>query len=167
MQTLRFSRLVMLVLAVIGLAAGAGAQSRPPIGNLKVVVVPARATYHLDGAGLYEAYCASCHGKDLKGYGPAGWFTRVQPIDLTISHAGHTTERDGAMHIAASLGEVHSVPASKSMDQTTLDMPDWLPLFKAMSRMSQAEAALRIANVSNYIASLQRVEVPETILAKK
>jgi len=53
MQTLRFSRLVMLVLAVIGLAAGAGAQSRPPIGNLKVVVVPARATYALDGAASY------------------------------------------------------------------------------------------------------------------
>ena len=53
MQTLRFSRLVMMVLAVIGLAAGAGAQSRPPIGNLKVVVVPARATYALDGAALY------------------------------------------------------------------------------------------------------------------
>ncbi len=157
----------MVMLAVIGLTAGAAAQSRPPVGNLKVVVVPARATYNLDGAALYEAYCASCHGKDLKGYGPAGRFTRVQPIDLTVSRAGHTTERDRAMHIAASLGVVHSAPASKSMGQTTLDMPDWEPLFKAMSHSSQAEAALRIANVSNYIASLQRVEVPGTILAKK
>ena len=167
MKTLRFSRLVIVVLAVIGLAASAAAQSRPPIGNLKVVVVPARATYDVDGAALYEVYCASCHGKDLKGYGPAGRFTRVQPIDLTIAHAGHTTQRDRAMHIAASLGDVHSVPASQSMNQTTLDMPDWVPIFKAMSHASQCGAALRIANVSNYIASLQRIENPDTLLAKK
>jgi len=167
MQTLRFSRLVIVVLAVIGLAANAAAQSRPPVGNLKVVVVPARSTDDLDGAALFEAYCASCHGADLKGYGPAGRLTRVPPIDLTVCAAGHTTQRDRALHIVASLGEVHSVPSTRSMDETTLDMPDWLPLFKAMSHMSHAEAALRIANVSNYIASLQRVEVPGTILARK
>ena len=167
MKTLRFSRLVVVVLAVIGLAASAAAQSRPPIGNLKVVVVPARATYEIDGAALYAVHCASCHGADLKGYGPAGRLTRVPPTDLTVCAAGHTTQRDRAMHIAASLEEVHTVPATASMDDTHLDMPDWLPLFKAMSHMSGAEAALRIANVTNYIASLQRIENPDTILAKK
>ena len=166
MQTLQLSRLVIVVLAVIGLAANAAAQSRPPVGNLKVVVVPARAASSR-WCRVVPVYCASCHGKDLKGYGPAGRFTRVQPIDLTIAHAGHTTQRNRAMHIAASLVAVHSVPASQSMNQATLDVPDWEPIFKVMSHSSQFGAALRIANVSNYIASLQRVEIPETILAKK
>ena len=167
MTSRRFSRLVMVVLAVIGLAAGAAAQTRQPVGNLKVVFVPARATYNLGGAALFEAYCASCHGKDLKGYGPAGRFTPVQPIDLTVCAAGHTTQRERAMHIVASLEDVHSVPASRSMDETTIDMPDWVGLFRAMSRGSRSEADLRIVNVSNYVASLQKVKVPETIQAEK
>ena len=167
MKTRRCARLVMVLLAVIGLAAGAAAQSRSPAGNLKVIVVPAGATDIVDGAALYEGYCASCHGKDLKGYGPAGRFTRVQPIDLTVAHAGHTTPRARAMHMVASLEEVHCARASASMNQTVLDMPDWVPLFKSMSSTSHASAALRIANVSNYIASLQHVEIPAAILAQK
>ena len=81
----RHLTLFVVVLALLGLAAAAAAQNRTPTGNVPVVVVPARAIDSMDGAALYEAYCASRHGKDLKGLGVAGRFTRTQPTDLTKS----------------------------------------------------------------------------------
>jgi hypothetical protein len=163
----RTVRLLIVVLAVIGLAAGAAAQSRQPVGSLKVVIVPARSIDSLDGAALYEAYCSSCHGKDLKGYGPAGRFTEVQPIDLTVCAAGHQTQRTRAMHIMAAIGAVHTVAPYRQLDGKTLDMPDWVPIFKAMSRGSQSEGVIRIANISNYIASLQEAKPSKTVMASK
>jgi hypothetical protein len=163
---LRCLRLIIVTLAVIGLAVGAAAQARQPVGNLKVVVVPARGIDSLDGAALYEAYCSSCHGKDLKGWGPAGRFTHAQPIDLTTCASGHTTQQARALHVMAALAEAHGAPSGRT-DEKTLDMPDWAPLFGSMSRGSQAEAALRVANISNYVASLQQAKPSKTLLANK
>ena len=37
----------------------------------------------LDGPSIFKAYCASCHGNDGKGKGPAAKGLKVKPIDLT------------------------------------------------------------------------------------
>ena len=36
-----------------------------------------------DGAHLYTTYCASCHGANAKGNGPAAMAMKVMPPDLT------------------------------------------------------------------------------------
>jgi hypothetical protein len=161
-------RLFIVTLAILGLAAGAAAQNRQPIGNLKVVVVPARSTDSVDGKILYEAYCAACHNKDLKGYGPAGRFTQTQPIDLTVCAAEHKTQQSRALHIRALIDQAHGATASAELNAKALGMPDWAPIFRSMARGSgSADAALRMTNISNYIASLQRAKVPGTLLASK
>jgi len=49
--------------------------------------VPPVGAKALDGKGLYEQFCAVCHGKDGKGAGPAADALKQQPTDLTqISH---------------------------------------------------------------------------------
>ena len=60
----------------------------------------------------------------------------------------------------AALEKAHGASSGRT-DEKTLDMPDWAPLFSAMSRGSQAETALRIANISNYVASLQQAKALE------
>jgi mono/diheme cytochrome c family protein len=43
------------------------------------------------GAKLFATHCASCHGREGRGDGPAGRFLRVTPSDLTADHVyGHT-----------------------------------------------------------------------------
>jgi len=161
-------RLMIVTLAILGLAAGAAAQARQPIGNVKVVVAPARDKGSVDGAAVYEAYCAACHGKDLKGYGPAGRFTHAQPTDLTICAAGHKTQGDRMLHIMALLERSHSEAGLGQLNEKALDMPDWAPVFRSMARGSGvADVALRFVNVSSYIASHQRENVPGAVLASR
>jgi putative copper export protein/mono/diheme cytochrome c family protein len=45
----------------------------------------------VQGANLFATHCASCHGQQGRGDGPAGRFLRLQPSDLTADHVyGHT-----------------------------------------------------------------------------
>jgi hypothetical protein len=157
-------RLIIVMAVALVVAAGASAQPRQPVGNLKVVVAPARAVDSPDGATLYQAYCASCHGKDLKGYGPAGRFTSTQPTDLTTFASDHKTQGARALHVLAAINEAHGVTA---FDEAALNMPDWTTVFTAISGDSKAAGALRMVNISNYIASRQQPKPPKTLLAKR
>jgi mono/diheme cytochrome c family protein len=42
------------------------------------------------GAGLYQQYCASCHGVKADGKGPAGMMLNPPPADLTAMSGGHS-----------------------------------------------------------------------------
>jgi mono/diheme cytochrome c family protein len=45
----------------------------------------------VQGAQLFATHCASCHGREGRGDGPAGRFFRAKPSDLTADHVyGHT-----------------------------------------------------------------------------
>jgi mono/diheme cytochrome c family protein len=42
-----------------------------------------RLIQSLDGSALYQAYCATCHGKNAKGNGPTAAALKTNPPDLT------------------------------------------------------------------------------------
>jgi mono/diheme cytochrome c family protein len=64
--------LLAVALLALTLGASAAAQSPPaPSAPPKVAIVEARTFGVIEGAKLYEIYCASCHGQDGKGNGPA------------------------------------------------------------------------------------------------
>jgi hypothetical protein len=66
---------VLLVTSFVVLtAAAAGGESRLP----RELPPPAR-----DGAALFRTYCASCHGVNATGSGPAAIAMRVAPPNLT------------------------------------------------------------------------------------
>jgi mono/diheme cytochrome c family protein len=101
------------------------------------------------GEQMYKEYCAVCHGKDGKGDGPAASELKVPPPDLTDL----TKRNDGkfpADHIASVLRFGTKAPA-----HGTADMPVWGPLFQSLNRQSSAVVSQRIANLTNYIKSLQ------------
>jgi mono/diheme cytochrome c family protein len=50
-----------------------------------------------NGQAIYEDYCATCHGRDGKGDGPAARALKTRPIDLTQishNHSGKFPEAD-------------------------------------------------------------------------
>src|SRR5947209_20240273 len=71
------SAVTVLFFFFLGLAA---AQENSNV-TIKKVKVP--QTSPASGQEMYVSYCASCHGKDAKGNGPAAPALKVAPTDLT------------------------------------------------------------------------------------
>jgi mono/diheme cytochrome c family protein len=68
------------------------------------------------GAELFTIHCASCHGRQGHGDGPAGRFFRVKPSDLTADHVyGH---QDGDLYwwIVNGIGDVMP-PSGAALDE--------------------------------------------------
>ena len=101
------------------------------------------------GRQMYEAYCASCHGAEGKGDGPAVPALKVKPTNLTALSA-----RNGgtfpAAHVATEIQGGAMTPAHGSKE-----MPVWGPIFMTMGGHSAAQVQLRIRNLTTYLESIQ------------
>src|SRR5690348_9880341 len=109
--------------------------------------VPVQPTSMSSGQEMFKTYCATCHGPDGKGNGPAASALKKPPADLTQLARKHNGKFPDA-YVAAKL---------KSVDQPvhgSKEMPVWGPLLSSVSH-SEAEAQLRISNIVAYIASIQ------------
>jgi mono/diheme cytochrome c family protein len=118
--------------------------AKPEIRN-----VPATYTNPAVGKEMYTSYCASCHGVDGKGDGPAAPALKMPATNLTALSA-----RNGgtfpATHVAAVIQGSAMTPAHGSKE-----MPVWGPIFLTMGGHSSAQAQLRIRNLTNYLESIQ------------
>jgi mono/diheme cytochrome c family protein len=104
------------------------------------------------GAGLFETYCASCHGVDARGDGPAASALRTPPPDLT----GIAARRAGVFpesSLAKMIDGRFDLPAHGSRE-----MPIWgarlaeeIPGFATGDEVARG----RIASLLEYLKSLQ------------
>lgn len=138
-----FCLLVALLLCVAGLAL---AQNKPSENIKKVPVQPTSAA---SGEEMYKQYCAVCHGKAGKGDGPAAPELKRPPTDLTT-----LAKRHGGKFPNDYVGSILRFGA-KAPAHGTSDMPVWGPLFSSVSDADRALVQLRIANVTEYVKSLQ------------
>lgn len=114
----------------------------------KIKKVPATPTSAASGKEMFDAYCASCHGLDGKGNGPAAPALKKQPPDLTLM-AQNNGGKFPAMHVMSSIRDVtQNVHGTK-------DMPVWGPVFSSVSQNRPDVVKLRISNLTDYIESLQ------------
>jgi mono/diheme cytochrome c family protein len=135
----RVSMFVIFVFAFVSVCAG----------QKEVKHVPAPTTSAASGEEMFVNYCASCHGKDAKGNGPAASALNRTPADLT-GLARKNSGKYPEMRVTAVLrGE------SKVVAHGTQEMPVWGPVFWHMSQGHPEEVQQRIANLNNYIKSLQ------------
>ncbi len=110
---------------------------------------PAAATSPTSGKEMFTSYCASCHGKDAKGNGPAAGALKQAPADLTS-----LAKRHGGKYPA---DEVTSVLRGQAtlMAHGDQEMPVWGPVFWKMSQGHEEQVQMRIANLNKYVESLQ------------
>ncbi|HEV2716946.1 MAG TPA: cytochrome c [Terriglobales bacterium] len=144
MRKIMFIRSLFLAAAFLAISAlGALAQ------KTEIKHVPMKQTSPASGQEMYTNYCASCHGKDGKGDGPAAAALKMPPADLTT-----LSKRNGGKfpndHVAATLHGEAELPAHGSKE-----MPVWGPLFSQMSHGHPPEVQQRIANLISYIETLQ------------
>jgi len=102
------------------------------------------------GVDNFHAYCSPCHGRDAKGDGPVASALKRTPTDLTRL----ATKNHGVFPRA----QVRAYITNGSPDipeHGSSVMPVWGPTFRALDSSDQS-VALRIANVVEYLASIQK-----------
>jgi mono/diheme cytochrome c family protein len=100
------------------------------------------------GSQTYRQYCASCHGANAKGGGPAAEALKTQPTDLTKLAKGN----GGKFPYEYVSGVVRfGKPISA---HGSSDMPVWGPIF-SMVDFHEMAIRKRIKNLCEYLASLQ------------
>ncbi len=120
------------------------AQSEPQIKK-----TTATATSPASGKEMYLQYCATCHGKDGKGGGPAVAALKVAPTNLTTLTAGNQGTFP-ALRISRVIEGSDNQPAHGSRD-----MPIWGEVFHRMDGAGPSTMKLRVGNLTDYIKSIQ------------
>lgn len=136
-------------ICLVGILAVAGAicfaqESKPTIKH-----APAAMTSPSSGKEMFMSYCASCHGKDAKGHGPAAAALNQPPANLTT-----LAKRNGGKYPSDRVTSILSGQANLTAhgDQ---EMPIWGPVFWKMSQGHEEQVHMRIANLNKYLESLQ------------
>ena len=98
---------------------------------------------------MFLNYCASCHGRDGTGGGPASTRFRARAMDLTIL-ADRNKGKFPSERVKAIIRGDIPVPRHGSKS-----MPVWGPWLRYLGGGTCGEVTVRIDNLSQYIESLQ------------
>jgi mono/diheme cytochrome c family protein len=138
-------KFVLTVAVLVASAVLVMAQGQTPV----VKHVPIRPVNAASGPEMFKSYCAVCHGEDAKGNGPAASAMKAPPADLTTL-AQKNGGKYPSMHVSSVVRGEADLPA-----HGTKDMPVWGQLFFRLSQGHEAEVQQRVANLNQYIESIQ------------
>jgi len=119
----------------------AGAQNKP-MDKVPAIAAPGKQTY--------VHYCASCHGADGRGNGPAAIVLKTTPPDLTT-----LANRHGGKFPHEYVSDVLRF-GTRILSHGSSDMPIWGPIFGSMDNYDELAVRKRIKDLSDYLASLQQ-----------
>jgi mono/diheme cytochrome c family protein len=101
------------------------------------------------GKETFLKYCASCHGKEGKGGGPAAFVLKTAPPDLTTLSKRHEGKfPEGYVSAVLIFGESFASHGSE-------DMPIWGSRFRTIDPIHDPSGQQHIDDVVAYIRSLQ------------
>jgi len=101
------------------------------------------------GQGMFNTYCAACHGTAAKGDGPAAGALTKRPADLT-QLARKNNGKFPQLQVMNYISGNDVVVA-----HGTRDMPVWGQLFRSLEPRDNRIPDLRVKNLADYIKSLQ------------
>jgi mono/diheme cytochrome c family protein len=102
----------------------------------------------VEGPDLFRAYCASCHGKDGRGNGPAAPAMKVKVPDLTVIAKNSGGQFPAARVRRIIMGEdVITAHGSR-------EMPVWGPIFHQIES-DVDRGYVRLENLVKYLESIQ------------
>ena len=136
---------------IVALAMIAMAQQAAPSQDKVIKHVPVKQTNAASGQEMFNSYCAVCHGTDGKGAGPAASALKVATHGSHPAQPPRMAENIRSMHVSSVLRGEAETPAHGSKD-----MPVWGPLFRHLSQGHDAEVQQRIANLNQYVESIQK-----------
>jgi mono/diheme cytochrome c family protein len=112
------------------------------------------------GPDLFRAYCASCHGSDGKGHGPASGAMKTRVPDLTRL----ATDNDGKFPDARVRNTIlgDDVVAAHG----SREMPIWGPVFHQVQE-DVDRGNVRLENLVQYLESIQSIGAASAVSAAK
>jgi mono/diheme cytochrome c family protein len=135
-------RYLVLVL-LLGLCGGLGVLFAATVSaQTHIIYVNAQRIDPPDGARVYDAYCASCHGVAGRGNGPA-----AARLDKPVANLTLIAERDGDF-------DRQHVMSHVSGGYVTPPMPRWHQIIRDTYKSDGAEQ-LVIRNVTLYVETMQ------------
>ena len=140
-------RIVLLCALLILVAFAASAQDKAPANK-----TPSLRTTAAAGKQTYLHYCASCHGVDARGNGPAAFVLKTTPPDLTT-----LAKRHGGKFPQEYVSDVLHF-GTRILSHGSSDMPIWGPIFGSLDNYNEVAVRKRIKDLSGYLASLQQRE---------
>jgi mono/diheme cytochrome c family protein len=100
------------------------------------------------GRDLFATYCASCHGVNGRGNGPAAEELRRRPADLT-----QFAKQNGGVFNGA---RMHSIVDGRAVKaHGTLEMPVWGDAFKWREGLPEEAIKARIEALVRYLETIQ------------
>jgi mono/diheme cytochrome c family protein len=139
---------IALALVITTLLTGAQPvqeqDSKSAEDNKNVYLIPS-----LEGADLFHSYCASCHGADGRGEGPAARALTAKVPDLTT-----IAKRNGGIFPARRIERVISGD-DLVVAHGSREMPIWGPIFHQIEK-DRDLGNVRLRNVAKYIQSIQQ-----------
>ena len=143
-------KLILVFPALIILAGTVAAQDQTQDQTKTTIQhVTVKPTSPASGKEMYTSYCAVCHGTDGKGGGPAASALKTPPADLTVL-SKNNGGKFPALKVSSILRGTSDLPAHGSKE-----MPVWGPLFRSISGGHESEVEQRVANLTQYVESLQ------------
>lgn len=101
------------------------------------------------GSSMFQSYCASCHGSDGRGAGPAAVSLKAAVPDLSLL-AKHNHGKYPELRVMNALGWQRGMEAHGSKE-----MPVWGNLMRE-SHEGDGLVHIRLRNITRYIETLQR-----------
>jgi mono/diheme cytochrome c family protein len=135
-------RIVMMFVLLFGSLMVWAQEPSTKVNKVSVKAVPADS-----GKEMFGSYCASCHGPDGKGNGPAASAFKVAPADLTL-----LARKNGGKY--PSLAVVGAIKDGTGAHGSK-DMPVWGPILLSVSPGGNPVVQQRVTNLTSYIESLQ------------
>jgi mono/diheme cytochrome c family protein len=139
-------RAVLFGVLILGACVAEG-QDKPAVAK-----GPTPRTVAASGKQTYMQYCASCHGVDARGAGPAAFILKTPPPDLTTLAKRH----DGKFPYEY-VSDVLRF-GTRILSHGSSDMPIWGPIFGSLDNYSEPAVRKRIKDLSDYLAFLQQKE---------
>jgi mono/diheme cytochrome c family protein len=103
----------------------------------------------IQGAALFKAYCASCHGADAKGSGPLAPALKTFPPDLT-----RISVRYDGMFPLTRIERIIAGDEQLLRGHGSSDMPVWGPVFSQVEQ-DRDLGRVRIDNLTKYLRDIQ------------
>jgi len=117
-------------------------------GNPKINKVGAVPTSPASGQEMFRAYCASCHGVEGAGDGPAAPALKMPPTDLTS-----LSRKNGGTFPAMRVR--NSIKDGAPPEHGSKEMPVWGPILSSVSGDNSGVVDQRVSNLVKYLQSIQ------------
>jgi mono/diheme cytochrome c family protein len=134
----------ILLIGTTGFGLLAIAQEKPKDDKDAPVMTAAMA-----GQETFRSYCASCHGIDGKGHGPAAPALKRRPTDLT-----QLSKKNGGKFPSATVSSVIRGD-DFIVDHGSQSMPIWGDAFRTVNH-DETMVKLKIQNLAIYIETIQQ-----------